>query len=353
MSRYRSAIEANESNQMNMKTNSILSGKIASQTWLRYCAAVLATALASCGGELVAPGEGGSGSVPPDRIFVSIGPVTNLTPLTVNGFPFDTAGTAIIIEDGDDDGKGLQLGMIARISARSSTTGSSVQVLAVNTGAELRGPVMAVDLKTQTFTSLGVVIEVDPATLFEGFAKKLDSLAAGDYVQVHGYPSGDDRIRATLVRKRSVSPVVKLTANVSRGACSQCQPTSDDFPLAGFAVKPQAGVRGPGTSIDPGKLVKVTGELSETPGVLIARAVDDYRVAAAPVDGSRVVIQGLFAGTPGGVEFTLSSLPVRVSPSTQVNDPSKFGVTLTPGNLLEVVGDIENGELKAIEVQRK
>jgi Domain of unknown function (DUF5666) len=353
MSRYRSAVEANESIKMNTKINSSLYTKNASQTWIRYCAALLATVLASCGGELVAPGEGGSGSVPPDRIFVSIGPVTNLTPLTINGFPFDTAGTAIIIEDGDDDGKGLQLGMIARISARSSTTGSSVQVLAVNTGAELRGPVTAIDLKTQTFASLGLIIEIDPATLFEGFVNKLDSLATGDYVQVHGYPSGDDRVRATLVKRRSASPLVKLTANVSQGPCSQCQPKSDDFPLAGFAVKPQAGIRGPGTAIEPGKLVKVTGELSEAPGVLIARAVDDYRVAAAPVDGSRVVIQGLFAGTPGGVEFTLSSLPVRVSPSTQVINPSKFGVTLTPGNLLEVIGDIENGELKAIEVQLK
>jgi Domain of unknown function (DUF5666) len=353
MNRYRSAIEANKSNRMNMKTISSLHVKNASQTWMRCCTVLLAGVLASCGGDLVAPGEGGSGSVPPDRIFVSIGPVTSLTPLTVNGFPFDTAATAIIIEDGDDDGKGLQIGMIARISARSSTTGSSVQVLAVNTGAELRGPVMTVDLKTQTFTSLGVVVEIDPTTLFEGLTSKLDSLAASDYVQVHGYPSGDDRIRATLVKKRSASPVVKLTANVSRGACTQCQPKSDDFPLAGFTVKPQDGVRGPGTSIDPGKLVKVTGELSDAPGVLIARAVDDYRVAAAPVDGSRVVIKGLFAGLPGGVEFTLSSLPVRVSPSTQVIDPSKFGVTLTPGNLLEVIGDIENGELKAIEVQRK
>jgi Domain of unknown function (DUF5666) len=309
--------------------------------------------LSSCGGELVAPGEGGSGSIPPDdRIFVAIGPVTNVNPLTVNNVSFNTAAAIFSIEAGDDDGKGLQVGMVVRVNGRTGTNGANPQALSVSTGAEVRGPIAAIDAKTLTFSSVGVIVETDSTTQFEGFSSNFSSMGEGDYVQVHGYPSGDDRIRATLIKKRPTNMQVKVTANVGRGNCTLCQPNSDDFQFAGLAVQLQPGVRAPSAN-DPGKLVKVTGELSTTPGILIAREIEDYRVAATPSDGSRLKVQGIFAGSSGSPTFTVSGLPVRVTASTQIFDPSKFGNALTPGNLLEIAGDFDKGEITAIEVQRK
>jgi Domain of unknown function (DUF5666) len=309
--------------------------------------------LNGCGGDLVAvaPGGGGTGAVD-DRIFVAIGPVTNVNPLTVNNISFSTAAAVFSIEAGDDDGKGLQVGMVVRVNGRTGSNGANPQAFSVSTGAELRGPIAAVDAKTQTFSSVGVVVETNASTQFEGFSNSFNSMGAGDYVQVHGYPSGDGRIRATLIKKRPTNAQVKVTANVGRGNCTLCQPGSDDFQFAGLAVQPQPGVRAP-SSNDPGKLVKVTGELSPTPGILIAREIEDYRVAATPSDGSRLKVQGLFAGENGSPTFTVSGLPVRVTASTQIFDPSKFGNALLPGNLLEIAGDFEKGEITAIEVQRK
>ncbi len=326
----------------------------------RYGAAIIATLFAAllngCGGDLVAvaPGGGGTGVVPPDdRVFVAVGPVTSVSPLVVNSITFNTAGTPIAIESGDDDGKGLQIGMVVRVNARTADNGASVKALLVNTGAELRGPISKVDAKTLTFESLGVSIEVDAATHFEGLANGIESMRTNDYVQVHGFPSGDNRIRATLVKSRPASTVVKLTANVSNEPCRQCSPSGDDFPLTGFVVQPQAGVRGPGATTEPGKLVKVTGEISQTPGILIASEIDSYRVAAAPTDGSRMTIRGIFAGELRSEKFTVSGLPIRVNASTVIVDPSKFGNPLSAGNLLEIAGDVDKGEVNAFEVQRK
>jgi Domain of unknown function (DUF5666) len=326
----------------------------------RYKTAIAASLCAmflnGCGGDLVAvaPGGGGTGSVPPDdRVFVAVGPVASVNPLTVNGITFNSAATTITIEAGDDDGKGLQVGMVARVNARTADNGAAIQALAVSTGSELRGPIININAKTMTFESLGVLVELDSATQFDGFANGIESMGANDFVQVHGFPSGDNRIRATLVKKRTASAIVKLTANVGSEACRQCQPGSDDFPLAGFVVQPQAGVRAPDATTGPGSLVKVSGELSTTPGILVAREVDIYRVAAAPEDGSRMTIRGIFSGELRDEKFTVSGLPIRVTATTVIVDPSKFGNPLSAGNLLEIAGDVSKGEVNALEVLRK
>jgi Domain of unknown function (DUF5666) len=233
----------------------------------KYTSLLVAILLAGCGGELAVPDEGGTGSVPPDdSVFVAIGPVTNVNPLTVNNVTFNTAAAVISIEAGDDDGKGLQVGMVARVNGRTGSKGANPQAFSVSTGAELRGPIAAVDSKTQTFLSVGVVVETNASTQFEGFSNNFNSMGAGDYVQVHGYPSGDGRIRATLIKKRTPNMLVKVTANVgalptwqqrlpprwARGSnsagrlpafCSQlwgaCESNGRAFANAGHSVRPR------------------------------------------------------------------------------------------------------------------
>jgi hypothetical protein len=309
--------------------------------------------LNACGGDLVAvvPDGGGTGSTVDNGVFVAVGPITQLNPLTVNGVSFTTAATTYIVENGDDTGKGLQVGMIARVDARTSDSSTSVQARSVIVGAELRGEATDIDLSRQTFKSVGVLVEIDPFTRFEGAANGLASIAANDYVQIHGYPSGDDRVRASLVIKRVAADSVKFTATVDAGPCGQCRPGQRDFVAAGNLVRVNADATSSAPPA-PGSLVKIVGERIG-PTTIAAREFSAYNIAEPPSDGSRIVIQGLITASQSSQNFNVTGLPVETTASTQVIDASRFGATVAAGNLVEVEGTQRERVLKAARIVRR
>jgi Domain of unknown function (DUF5666) len=309
--------------------------------------------LIACGGDqiAVAPGGGGTGSTVDNGVFVAVGPITQLNPLTVNGVTFSTAATTLIVENGDDPGSGLQVGMIARVDGRTSTANASVQARSLIAGAELRGEANEIDLNTQTFKSVGVLVEIDPSTRFEGAANRLASISTNDYVQIHGYPSGDNRIRASLVIKRAASSEVKFTATVDAGSCGECRPGQRDFLAAGNVIRLAADAN---SSPPPevGTLVKIVGERAGT-NIIAAREVTAYNIAEPPADGSRIVIQGLITNSQSSQTFKVTGLPVETTNATQVLDSSRFGATIASGNLVEVEGTQQARVLKAAKIIRR
>lgn len=311
-------------------------------------------ALSSCGGDqlAVAPGGGGTGSTIDNGIFVVVGPITKVSPLTVNGIEFSPAATTIIIENGDNVNGGLQVGMIARVDGRTSPTSPVVQARTVIVGAELRAPISEINLSTQTFKSQGVLIEVDQATQFDGVPNRLASLGSSDYVQVHGYPSGDNRIRATLIAKRATVNEVKFIATIDQGVCAPCRPGERDFLAAGNLIQVAASAAVSPQATIPGGLVKVVGERTAN-NVIVAREISPYAIAEPPLDGSRITIQGLVSSAQSGTEFKVTGLPIQTTSSTQVLDSLRFGSTLSAGNLLEVEGQQVDGVVKATRVVRR
>lgn len=310
--------------------------------------------LASCGGDqiAVAPGGGGTGSTFDNGVFVVVGPITKVSPLTVNGIEFSPVGTTVIIESGDSVTGGLQVGMIARVDGRTSPTSSVVQARSVVVGAELRAPISEISLSTQTFRSQGVLVEVDHSTQFEGVSNGLASLASSDYVQVHGYPSGDNRVRATLVTKRTVASEVKFVATIDRGTCTQCRPGERDFLAAGNVIQVPPSVAVAPQTFASNDFVKIIGERVAN-DVIVAREISPYSIAEPPIDGSRITIQGLVSSATSGSDFKITGLPVQTSASTVLIDPIRFGATLAAGNLLEVEGQQREGVVKATRIVRR
>jgi hypothetical protein len=315
---------------------------------------ICALFLASCGGDqlAVAPGGGGTGSTIDNGIFVVVGPITKVSPLTVNGIEFSPVASTIIIENGDNVNGGLHVGMVARIDGRTSPNSSVVQARTVIVGAELRAPISEINLSTQTFKSQGVLIEVDASTQFDGVANRLASLSASDYVQVHGYPSGDNRILATLIAKRAVASEVKFIATIDQGVCTQCRPGERDFLAAGNVIQVAASAAVSPLATLPGGLVKIVGERTAN-NVIVAREVSPYTIAEPPLDGSRITIQGLVSSAQSGSDFKVTGLPIQTTANTQVIDSLRFGATLSAGNLLEVEGQQIGGVVKATRVVRR
>jgi Domain of unknown function (DUF5666) len=315
--------------------------------------------LSSCGGDLVAPGEGGSGSAAPDTPLVALGPIGKTAPLTVNGVSFaTTAATETTIDALDDDGRGLQPGMMVRIESRRTAAPGEARATQITSGSEVRGRVESISLPTATFVSNGIAIDVTSTTRYEGLANGLASLQVADTVQVHGYPTGNNRVLATLVRKRAATTELKLTGNVSgltqATECGDCKSTGQDFSIGGITIRPTRGtVVTDGSPIENGTLVRVSGFFDTTPNVFIATDIRRYE-GAPPENGVGVALQGVFAATSKSfTEFSISGLPVRVDETTRIIDNTKFGATLAPGNVLEVEGAQEAGVVKATRVTRR
>lgn len=322
-------------------------------------AVCLAALLSGCGGELGVPDEGGSGSAPPDTPLVALGPVGKTAPFTVNGVSFaTTAATETTIDALDDDGRGLQPGMMVRIESRRTAAPGEARATKITSGSEVRGQIESISVPTATFVSNGIAIDVSASTRYEGFANGLASLQVTDYVQVHGYPTGNNRVFATLVRKRAATTELKLTGNVSGLAqsteCGDCKSTGQSFAIGNVTIRPANGtVVADGSSIENGTLLRITGYFDTTPNVFIATELRRYE-GAAPENGVGVALQGVFASNAKSfTEFSISGLPVRVDATTRIIDNTKFGATLAPGNVLEIEGAQEAGVVKATRVTRR
>jgi hypothetical protein len=305
------------------------------------------TTLVGCAGD---PDSGGTGSIPPTfsaSSFVAIGSASKTAPLEVNGISFAPNSPSVIFETNDDDGRGLRPGMVVRVEAtRSSTTGQAA-ANRVTSGAELRGTIENINRPTLTFSALGIAVDVVATTLYEGFDDGIASIRAGDSVQVHGYPDGNNRIRATLVKKRDSAQIAKVT-----GMVTQTAGTVSEFQIGGLTIRPLATGTAPSPAIPTGALVKASGVLDSN-GVLIADSIVRYE-GATPANGAGVIIQGVLATVSrDATEFAISGATVRVDSKTQIVDNLRFGATLAPGNLLDVEGTQSGNVVTATRIVRR
>jgi hypothetical protein len=248
----------------------------------RCCVFPILLVLVSCGGELGVPEGGGSGSAFPDTPLIALGPIGKTAPLTVNGVSFaTTAATMTAIDALDDDGRGLRPGMMVRIESVRTAAPGQARAIKIASGSEVRGRIDSIDVPTATFVSNGIAIDVNSSTLYEGFSRGLSSLQVADSVQVHGYPTGNSRVQATLVRKREATTELKLTGNVSglseTESCGDCKSVSQDFSIGKIIVRPtRGGVVTDGSSIVNGALIKATGYFDTNPNVFIATEIRRY-----------------------------------------------------------------------------
>ncbi len=285
----------------------------------RFFAAVIAIALAGCGGGMQAGvGSGGSGA----PLSVGVGPVTGFGSVIVNGERYDESSAEVFLDERPDSARAatvaaIRLGMHVELQHRNLVISKAL------VSAELVGPVSS--LSTSGFVALGQVVRVNAdtarPTVFEGF-ESLADLSIGTIVEVHGDRTGDGEILATRVELRPAGLALVRVAGTASNSNGR------SFSIGNLSVDASSATLVPaGATIANGQRVVAWTDVPYTGGVLSAKVV---RVGAPTIaTNAAVTLDGVIGAFQGLASFRVSGVTVNAG---QVNP-------ITGGT----VGDLRNG----------
>jgi hypothetical protein len=311
---------------------------------------VIFSLIPACGGGggtqvAVTPGGGGSGTSVP---IIAFGPISGLGSVIVNGVTYDDSKARVTIEDGDDDGTGLKVGMVVQLKGNVNKDGVTGEANEIESGAELRGPVESVNPTAKTFVALGTTVQVNVSTAFVNVAADLSNLAAGDSVQVSGLLSANGVMTASRVQKRppQSQAVLKTVGQVAAAPA----PTATSFTLGTLTVNYTSSVvRDLAVPIPAGAQVRVKLAGPPVAGVVTATQVRPYAVPlGTPVAGTQAEVEGTVTDLSGD-NFKVAGLSARVLPTTVFERGAR--TDLANGRAVEVEGTIVAGVIEATKVK--
>jgi hypothetical protein len=301
------------------------------------------------GAALLLAGCGGGGSAGPSSGGTGVGPTSFATghisgfgSIIVNGVRFDDSAALVT----DDDGNGstrdaLKLGMSVEIHGGSiSDDGKGPRAAAteIRHGAELRGPVSAVDATARTLVVLGQTVRVlDTTVIDERLVGGFAGIAVGAVLEVHG----------TLDAATGVYTATRLEPTGSgdgfriRGIVSNLDSVAKTFSI-GPALISYAGVAPVPANLANGALIRVRLQTVQVAGAWVATKIDgmDQR----PDDVGEVELEGAITAFTSKTSFSVNGLPVDATNAV-------FGDgTLALGVKVEVKGSAVNGVVIATRV---
>lgn len=294
--------------------------------------------LSACGGggdDVAGVGLGGTGAF-------SVGPITGIGSIIVNGIRYDDSSASISSDDSAFRREDLQLGMVVVVQGSPAVNGLSTATRIV-LGGELQGPVSTV--RADGFVVLGQTVEVTSSTFFgPSLANGLASVTPGVVVEVHGVANpATNSIRATYVERKTSPSEYKI-----QGIVSAHNATSKTFSIGTLNMSYSA--------TDP-------DDVRVTPAV---GALVRVRLLAGPANTAVWTVERIrkpedsFSGFSGEVEFTgnvtaftsLSSFSVNDIPVNAASAAFPEGTAgITAGALVEVKGNLVDGVLLATRVK--
>ena len=163
------------------------------KTWLTAAAAALA--LGACGGG--GGGIDGTGGGGIDGTGVAYGTITAFGSIWVNGVEYSTSGSTIRLDDNSVTQADLRVGMVVRIDGSiANATAATVTV-----DDAVKGRVESV-LDANRLIVMGQTVLLDNNTVRENSVVPV----AGDYLEVHGLPTGDGVITAGYIERKTTLP---------------------------------------------------------------------------------------------------------------------------------------------------
>jgi len=286
-------------------------------------------------------GSGGTGVSTADA--TGVGSVGGLGSIILNGVRYKTYPEAA---DGIDpanfsleDTTELQIGMSVRITGKIDTEFTAATAQQVESAAELRGAVSAIDLAGGSFVVMGTTVTVDSATVWSG-ASRLGDVAAGSVVQVWGLPSAPGTLRATRVELKpaSVEPLVTgIVQNLDRA--------NTRFTLGQLTVQYGSSTVFSGgidaSSLAEGAIVRVRGSAAPFAGLFTATKVQGW-YAVPRQDAAAVQLAGVITNYAGLNAFKVLGTPVDASNAIVTGGPSS---AIGNGVKVELDGFMSNGVL--------
>lgn len=242
---------------------------------LRALLGVGAVALGGCGGgEQVA----GGGIVGTGISIASIGSISGIGSVTVNGVRFATTKAAVTVDGAAAPESALKVGMVVTVQGTVFPDGSATAA-SVDARTEVKGIVSGVDSVTRSFTVLGQRVRTDQLTVFAGgtFDTLLDQ-----YVEVSGFRGAPGELLASRIEIRATAaPGATLEVTGTVAAFDALAKTFAigaqmiDFSQVGSAFLPAA--------LGNGAIAEVHGSTIGAGGRLVATEI---RIVATTVPGA-------------------------------------------------------------------
>jgi hypothetical protein len=303
-----------------------------------------ALTLAGCGGggsDVAAVGGGGTGSF-------SVGPISGMGSIIVNGVRFDDSLASIVDDDGAPRGRNeLKLGMMVRVKgkAKSRRADNTDEADKISFGSELLGPIGTIpssQTTPATLLVLGQNVQITASTIFEDGLAGLSALKLNDIIEVHGFVDpATNSLVATRIESKPLATVFKL-----QGKISSLSTANTTFKIGTLTISYAPPVDIPASLILANDLL-VRVRLATTPATgtrtaLRVRAV----VAEVAEDRDEAEVEGTITDFTSSAKYSVNGQPVDAS---GVTVPAGLKV----GSRVEVEGRLIKGVLMAKKVQLK
>jgi len=298
----------------------------------------------SCGASGSGGGIGGSG-------INSVGTITALGSIVVNGTEFDTSNAVIIVE-GEEIGVGddivvdnLDIGMVVTVEGTVSEDGESAVADRVIYNDNVEGPVQSITVVSDTrkdIVVLGQTVILNTVTVFKGTT--FDDIAENDVVEISGLFDDTGTIWATFLEKTD-GVIFEVTGFVDNLDAVQETFKINDLTVD-YSLADTSGLPG-GVPVD-GLLVEVEGTLDPDTGEMLADVIElGDELDTEDVD--EIEVTGFVTDFVSAFEFTVGTQVVRTNANTEFVDGTAGDIAL--GVKLEAEGSLEGGILFADEVE--
>src|SRR5471032_2725419 len=295
------------------------------------------------GGMVAGVGIGGSG-------ITSVGLVTAVGSITVNGVKLDTQSAAVTVDGAGSQQSDLKVGLVTTVTGTLNSDGVTGKATSVDVDNELKGTLDSAPTITPTggtFSVFGQLVLVDANTVF-GNATGLADFSAGTPVEVSGFRNDSGQVQATRVEKNTAVPA---TSEV-KGTIITVNNSASTFTLGTLTVNfaNAQHVNFPAGGLSTGLLVEVKGP-QPSAGALTATSVEVKSGELGPVSGE-VRLEGFVNGLAGSTpnfSFSVNGQSVTINASTAYD--SGTSANLANNNRVEVEGQISGGVLLATKVK--
>jgi hypothetical protein len=217
---------------------------------------------------------------------------------------------------------------------RSAGTGIADRVASDHV---LEGPVDAVNAVDGTFVAFSQLVITDASTVFEGAT--IDTLVAGDLVEVFGVRDADDAIRATRVERKDEVEEFEVTGTVSaldEGAMTfQFGILTVDY--SGAEIDDPEGI-----GLANGRIVEAETEDAPQNDVLVASSLDIHSEEFEFEGGDGAEIRGVVTEIVSPSEFVLNGIQrVITNARTRYENGEADDVVLNA--VVDVEGELDDG----------
>jgi hypothetical protein len=144
--------------------------------------------------------------------IVTVGAISGFGSVVSNGIEFNTDSATVTMDGQPGILADLRIGMVVSIRGSIMDATGVATASAINFSDDVEGPVGNINMESNSFVVLGRTVLFDELTVFDDVT--LDSLAAGNVVQVSGQWRSQERIQATHIERKANAYVAGMQMEV-------------------------------------------------------------------------------------------------------------------------------------------